>query len=337
MSMFGVLFVFLSSGLLGMWISLEIGFFGFLPILNGKSVAENEATVKYFIVQSVGSALMLVSFLFILSENVLRLGSLDELYLVDFMMLVSFMVKLGVFPLHFWFPSVMSTSSWFSCFWLSVVQKVGPFWAVSGLGFGGLFFLFFSIFLVWTSIVGAFGGIAQVQFRPLLAYSSLGQTGWMGLICMMNLNLFVIYMFLYSWLLGGLLCSLHIINSYSVVDVPGWCSSKGLFFWVFSGGFFISLSGLPPLAGSALKLAGVLTLIYDFPIFLSVLIFSSMVSLYYYLNMFINSVVCLGSGSYSIYDNMVMNTGMVVVMIGVLVLNWLGGFPLFLGCVGFFL
>jgi len=64
-SLFGLCFVFLSTGLLGMWIRLEVGFFGFLPILNGKSVIENEAAVKYFVVQSVGSGVILVSFLFI--------------------------------------------------------------------------------------------------------------------------------------------------------------------------------------------------------------------------------------------------------------------------------
>jgi len=58
-----------------------------------------------------------------------------------------------------------------------VVQKVGPFWGVSGLGFRGFLINFFGVFLVLTSVVGAIGGFAQVQFRPLLAYSSLGQTG----------------------------------------------------------------------------------------------------------------------------------------------------------------
>lgn len=85
-------------------------------------------------------------------------------------------------------------------------------------------------FLILTSLVGAFGGIAQVQFRPLLAYSSLGQTGWIGLICILNLELFVVYILLYTCLLGGLLCALHLMNCYVVVDVPGWSYSKGLFF-----------------------------------------------------------------------------------------------------------
>ena len=154
----------------------------------------------------------------------------------------------------------------------------------------------------------------------------------MGIISIFNVDLFVIYIVLYRWLLIGLLCGLHYINRYGVVDVPGWSYGKGLFFWLFSGGFFISLRGLPPLAGSALKLAGILVLIYDFPIFLGILIFSSMVRLYYYLNIFINRVVCLAAGNFSTYDGLIVNGHLVLLVIGVIVLNWLGGFPLFLVC-----
>lgn len=116
---------------------MEVGFFGFLPILNGKRVAENEAAVKYFIVQRVGSGVILVRFLLIRGEGVLYAGGVCNNYLVELLIVAGFMVKLGVFPLHFWFPSVMRMSSWFRCFWLRVVQKVGPFWAVSGLGLSG--------------------------------------------------------------------------------------------------------------------------------------------------------------------------------------------------------
>ena len=78
----------------------------------------------------------------------------------------------------------------------------------------------FVVMVVLTSIVGSFGGLAQVQFRPLLAYSSLGQTGWLGLIALAGLEFFFLYFFVYGVILGGLLCSLYIVNCYSVVDLP---------------------------------------------------------------------------------------------------------------------
>lgn len=133
-SLFGTFSVFLRTGLIGMWIGLELGFFGFLPILNGKTVGENEAAVKYFIVQGVGSGVMLVSFLFISANYFTSIPNGVFERVVGFIMIRGFIIKLGVFPLHFWFPRVIRASSWFRCFWLSVVQKVGPFWGISGLG-----------------------------------------------------------------------------------------------------------------------------------------------------------------------------------------------------------
>lgn len=84
--------------------------------------------------------------------------------------------------------------------------------------------------VVLTSVVGAVGGLAQVQFRPLLAYSSLGQTGWIGLLSLVQPELFLLYFLLYGLILVGLLTGLNLINSYSLVRVPGWRLSKGLLF-----------------------------------------------------------------------------------------------------------
>lgn len=88
----------------------------------------------------------------------------------------------------------------------------------------------FLFFLIITSVVGGLGGLAQTQFRPLLAYSSLGQTGWMGLVAILSLKVFVMYIFLYMLLLRGLLSALHLINSYITLDVPGSIGRKGIFF-----------------------------------------------------------------------------------------------------------
>nr|YP_009642920.1 NADH dehydrogenase subunit 2 [Sanguinolaria ovalis]QCQ20484.1 NADH dehydrogenase subunit 2 [Sanguinolaria ovalis] len=329
MSLLGTILVLFSSGLLGMWICLEVGFFGFIPLLNGKTVGENESAVKYFVVQSIGSGLLLFSFLIVSGDYFMLEASGIQRVLSEIIMVLGFMVKLGVFPIHFWFPSVMSSASWLGCFWLSVTQKLGPFWVLGGLGLGGGVLISLMSTLVFTSVVGAFGGLAQVQFRPLLAYSSLGQTGWIGLVVMLSSELFVYYMFVYVLLLVGLLLGLNSVNSYGVSAVPGWGLGKGLLFWIFSCSFFISLSGLPPLAGFAMKLLGVLLLASQYPLYLSVLIGTSMVSLYYYLSMFISSVVCVGGTKFNVSDGVVLG-GVSSLLIFFGLINWVGGLPLFM-------
>lgn len=141
-------------------------------------------------------------------------------------------------------------------------------------------------------------------------------------------------MVIYSVLLGGLLLSLHVFNLYKVVDVPGWVSGGKLMVWLLVGRFFISLRGIPPLLGSGLKLMGIMIIIGRFPLVLGVLILSSMVSLYYYLRVFIGSVVCLGSVSSVGYSPYEISKGLVGVLMMLVVLNWLGGVIIFIVCGG---
>merc|ERR1712179_239589 len=101
---------------------------------------------------------------------------------------------------------------------------------------------------------------------------------------------------------------------------------------LFRGGFFISLRGVPPFAGSALKLAGVLTIINRYPLFLIVLIFSSIVRLYFYLRMFIRSVICLRDSKSRFYLNRGITKGFIMPVILLVLINWVVGLPLFLIC-----
>nr|YP_010447201.1 NADH dehydrogenase subunit 2 [Donax dysoni]UTM92209.1 NADH dehydrogenase subunit 2 [Donax dysoni] len=327
-SFIGTVLVLLSNGLLGIWLCMELAFFGFIPILNGKGVCENEAASKYFIMQSVGSGILLVSFLLISSSNFMYEGVME--LIIDVFLMLGFLIKLGVFPMHFWFPTVMSSSSWFSCFWLSVMQKIGPFWGVSGLGMSYMLVSVFLLLAVITSLVGAVGGLAQVHFRPLLAYSSLGQMGWMSCILFLNLEMFIAYMFLYSLLLIALLMGLNMMSNQSINESPGWGDLKGLTFWVFSGSYFISLAGVPPMAGFVLKFAGVFILVKVYPLFLIILLISSMISLYFYLNMLISSLVCLGSMGYTSLSYNIFSRSVAFYVLAFNSVNWLGGLPLFL-------
>jgi len=154
---------------------------------------------------------------------------------------------------------------------------------------------------------------------------------------LLRVDLFFFYIILYTILLVGLLLTLHIINSYRVTNIPGWSFCNGLVFWVFCGGFFISLRGLPPLAGSALKLMGILVVIRSYPVTLVFLILRSIISLYYYLRMFITSVSCLGSSNYGLNTRFLDSKGLILLIRSIIVLNWVGGFPLFIICGRFIL
>jgi hypothetical protein len=91
---------------------------------------------------------------------------------------------------------------------------------------------------------------------------------------------------------------------------------------------------MPPLSGFVLKLAGVIVLVNNYPIFLLGLIFRSMVRLYFYLSVLIRSVVSVGGvgvraqGNLSIFIRTRTPLGLLRC------LNWFGGLPLLIVCSG---
>nr|YP_002038865.1 NADH dehydrogenase subunit 2 [Sinonovacula constricta]ACF41617.1 NADH dehydrogenase subunit 2 [Sinonovacula constricta]AEV94322.1 NADH dehydrogenase subunit 2 [Sinonovacula constricta] len=290
--------VFASSPI-GLWFAMEVNFFGAVSLFSGKSSVETDSTMKYFMSQALGSGLLFLGIL-------LSLGSFIEVssgvmsVLGGVFLLMGFNMKIGLFPFHFWVPSVMSGCSWVNCFVLSSWQKILPLWLVSGVGFGSLSFLLIAC-CVFTALVGGVGGLGQVYFRPLIGYSSLVHSGWMVLLAVTSVFSLGVYLLVYSFVLAGLLYSLSLSHSYCFQHVPGlFFGGSGNSFWIWIGLYFLSLGGLPPFFGSVLKILGVFNLSSVMPLALMVLILSSLISLFYYLNIFFNFSLSL-SGMKSYY------------------------------------
>lgn len=159
-----------------MWVGLELNLMSFLPlVVYVGGFQEVEGAVKYFLVQAFGSGLFLLGGFY--SYYVSGFWSLS--FLFGFSWFFSFLglcVKLGLFPFHFWIPSVMGGMSWFGCAILASWQKLAPFfllvWLLSDVLFD--FVLFCGLF---SSVVGGLGGINQSHLRLLMSYSSINHLG----------------------------------------------------------------------------------------------------------------------------------------------------------------
>ena len=102
LSFSGVILVFLSIRFIGVWFGLECNFFGFIPLLNGKTVEEREGRMKYFIVQGLGSSFIFIGVCLLILEN-RGLGlNMELLSVISFIIMVlGLLVKVGLFPFHF--------------------------------------------------------------------------------------------------------------------------------------------------------------------------------------------------------------------------------------------
>nr|UFQ25509.1 NADH dehydrogenase subunit 2 [Pliocardia sp. A3710_17_S18] len=274
----GIFVCIYSVGLLGMWVGMELSFFGAIGVLGGSSVEEVEGVQKYFIIQVLSSIFLLLSFLLII--NFYSSG-----WLVELIIMIGLMVKLGLFPFYFWIPSVMGVLSWFSCFVVSVVQKFNPIWIMVNLMLDSYFQQVIEFSACLTGLVGCIGGIGVLQFRVLLAFSSMVHLGYMVLICLVGWELFLFYMALYFCLSLSLMMSLWICGIYSFLDLMKFNGGENMDLFMISL-YMFSFAGIPPLSGCFMKAIFLMSCWNIFPIGCVVLFLSSGVSLFYYSSFF---------------------------------------------------
>nr|YP_009057610.1 NADH dehydrogenase subunit 2 [Nemertopsis tetraclitophila]AGZ63912.1 NADH dehydrogenase subunit 2 [Nemertopsis tetraclitophila] len=273
--LFGSLVSISSISWFGVWAGLELNMFCFLPmVIHLSSFLSVENVVKYFLIQSFGSIGLLFGGLF---ED----SNLFFLSFFSFVLYFSLVLKIGMFPFHWWVPGVLSGVSWFGVFLVLTWQKVAPVFLFSGL------MSFYSLFLVLggiSSVVGGLGGIGQTSVRSILAYSSIGHAGWF--VCLFCISYYYgfVYFFLY------LISSLFLIFFFWVFDF--FRLSQVFFYLLLVYCFFffsvLGVSGVPPFLGFFGKILIFLCMSNSFLSFLVLfmLILGSLFSLYFYLGLF---------------------------------------------------
>nr|YP_009538104.1 NADH dehydrogenase subunit 2 [Athyma ranga]AYN60886.1 NADH dehydrogenase subunit 2 [Athyma ranga] len=225
---------------LGCWIGLEINLLSFIPLISThNNLLNSEASLKYFLTQSIAS----INFLF---SILLSLFLMKNFFFNNFFSIIinsSLLMKMGSAPFHFWFPNIMEGLSWFNCFILMTWQKITPMILLSY--YFNLNFLFF--IMIFNVLIGAVGSFNQTSLRKLMAFSSINNLGWMISSMIISENLWFIYFIFYS-IFTFIMCFLfYIINTFFISQ---------LFF--FNMNFlikisiminFLSLGGLPPFLG----------------------------------------------------------------------------------------
>nr|UTY22729.1 NADH dehydrogenase subunit 2 [Hirudo nipponia] len=263
---------------ISIWVCLELNMFMFIPIIMWNSNSyEEEGAVKYFIVQSLASALLLFSVFYSYSLSSFHV-------VVMFLFLMSVFMKIGSFPFIFWYTSVMKSISWISCMILSTWQKLGPL-VVLIFYMNSFHNLFMMISLV-NVFIGGCAGCTQSDLRTLLAYSSISHMGWMmSVLSSVFKVLSMLYFILYSVLVIPIFIIMMYTNmkSLSMLFSLNKTSSS---FMVAVMLLILSLSGMPPLSGFMPKLMILSVLVsHSFLMSLLMVVFS-LFSLYMYLNMF---------------------------------------------------
>nr|YP_009740510.1 NADH dehydrogenase subunit 2 [Ceratostoma rorifluum]QID03438.1 NADH dehydrogenase subunit 2 [Ceratostoma rorifluum] len=311
---------------LSIWAGLEINLIGFLPMLvYQKSISESESAVKYFIAQALGSSFLIFGSLLMFNISFTwDLYTLMSFKTFGFLVMMSGLcVKLGLFPFHYWLPSVMAGLPWVTCLLLSTWQKIAPLFLMLCLvemNHSYTLILILCVISAGSSLIGGFGGMNQTQIRALLAYSSIGHLGWMTFALLHSEWSMKFYLGVYIVISICMFLSLWKQESSNMKNIDGLKYSKLMQMNIML--LLLSLGGLPPFLGFISKWLVILVGTSNALLWtLFLLILGSLMSLFYYLSLFF-SVFLSSVKKESILGN---NIGMSGMLVFIIVLNLLGG------------
>lgn len=283
-SVFGLHLMVMAINLLSIYLAIEmVSIASYLMVAyRTENAFSTEAGLKYVLFGAASSAIMLygISLLYGFSGtlDVVSPGGIIQLAKVSpisssfavVMVLVGIGFKLSFVPIHFWVPDVYQGAPTPITAYLSTVPKIAAFallinflppfiaannWKGFDIGIG------LSIIGIVTMIAGNFAAVMQGNVKRMLAYSSIGHTGFalmaVVILTVQGVSVLTYYLFVYALAnIGALVLATYFANETGAEDIEDY-RGLGLKYPVASVCFviiLISLTGLPITAGFIGKL-----------------------------------------------------------------------------------
>nr|YP_665525.1 NADH dehydrogenase subunit 2 [Campodea lubbockii]ABF49575.1 NADH dehydrogenase subunit 2 [Campodea lubbockii] len=292
-----------ASSWISAWMGLEMNLLSIIPLLIlMKNIRTSESTIKYFITQVLAS-MIFITFIILL---MMKMPNSFYGYFPPYMSnKSSIIIKMGSAPLHFWLPSVMEGLSWPSCLIIMTWQKISPFILLSYIFFLSNLMI---IFISASAILGALGGLNQSNLKKLMAFSSINHISWMLLAISMNEITWLIY-FLSYCLISTTITLISMMFNISSINQMWNFFNKNLLFKLIILSSLLSLGGLPPFLGFFPKWMIITKLIYSNILLISILVLSSLVTLYFYIRISFPAIM-LSSPSSSYFSKKFLSSKM---------------------------
>nr|YP_010952722.1 NADH dehydrogenase subunit 2 [Trapezia guttata]WMQ53142.1 NADH dehydrogenase subunit 2 [Trapezia guttata] len=277
----GSLLTISSASWFGMWIGLELNLLSFIPLILAKNnPLYSETALKYFLVQALGSTFIIMSSCLYLSFP----------SLVAPLIVMALLLKLGAAPFHFWFPHIMEGLSWPQAYILLSIQKLAPMYMLSHL-YSHSFMIMFSAII--SALVGALGGLNTLSLRKIMAFSSINHMSWMLIAIFISDFMWLTYFTLYILISLSIVMFFNSFHSYYFSDLLNLSYSNPYFTFLLPLNF-LSLGGLPPFTGFIPKWFMIQNMLMNQMIFpLLFLIFSALITLYYYLRILLPFIMLM--------------------------------------------
>nr|ADW83148.1 NADH dehydrogenase subunit 2 [Boreus elegans] len=280
MLMIGTLISISSNNWISVWMGLEMNLLSFIPLMiNKNNSLSTEASLKYFLIQTLSSTSLLFSIILMSILNY----SISSFFMMNNIILLiinsSLLLKMGAAPFYFWFPEMMEGLSWNNCLILMTWQKISPLILISFCLMNNLILMI--IFL--SVMIGSIMGLNQISLRKLMAYSSINHLGWMLASLISSENIFISYFIMYSLLSFTILWMFNLFQIFQLNQIFMLTQyNYSLKFSMFIS--LLSLGGLPPFLGFLPKWIVIQSMIDMNLIFMiTIMMIMSLVTLYFYI------------------------------------------------------
>ena len=266
------------------------------------NLKSNEAALKYFLMGSFSTGIMLMGIAFLYGDagtfylegiNA-GLGGITPMKAIGMVLLLASMsFKVSAAPFHFWTPDVYDgTPTVFTSFMATIVKSAGffAFLKLFEAAFGKFqadWQVLMAVVATLTLVIGNITAVFQQSVKRMLSYSSIAQAGFM-MLGVFAMNIFakqgmILYFAAYSIATIGIFAVLSKFKDHSIDAFNGFAKKHPLV--AFSMLICIlSLAGIPLTAGFFAKYYMLLAVIKDgnFLWLAIVAILCAAVSVYYY-------------------------------------------------------
>nr|YP_008757595.1 NADH dehydrogenase subunit 2 [Occasjapyx japonicus]AEV44860.1 NADH dehydrogenase subunit 2 [Occasjapyx japonicus] len=272
----GTLMSVSSTTWMGAWMGLEINMLSFIPLIsNSSNQRTTESSIKYFIIQAIGSVVIIT-----VALTSVTMSSLFHSWVLSSPLILALLLKSGAAPLHFWFPGVMEGMNWMNCMTLMTWQSVAPLALISYTNSPQI--LLSSAIL--SGFVGALGGLNQTLLRKLMAYSSIGHMGWMLASMNSSETFWLMYLMVYSLLSIAVASAFNSTNSFHIGQFFQAQMPNNMTKYLLNTNL-LSLGGLPPFLGFFPKWMAIQVIMTNSPLTTIMLILAALINLFYYIRL----------------------------------------------------
>nr|AAT37208.1 NADH dehydrogenase subunit 2 [Desmognathus ocoee]AAT37210.1 NADH dehydrogenase subunit 2 [Desmognathus ocoee] len=244
----GTIITFISNHWFLAWIGLELNTLAIIPIMSKMHHPRStEAAIKYFLIQSMASALLLFA-------TMLNAWYTGEWTIINMqtqipllLLMTALMIKLAVAPFHMWLPDVIQGLDLMTCLILSTWQKLAPMTLMIQMSseINTTLIMFLGML---SLLVGGWGGLNQPQLRKMMAYSSIAHLGWMMIVMSYSPNLTILNLMIYLLLTTSMFLMMMKLLSTNINKMASsWVKNLSLTSTMII--ILMSLGGLPPLSG----------------------------------------------------------------------------------------